>query len=243
MRPTAALVEPYYRSALTALRYLDERIGRRRFGLDADARWNSFAGDDPSPLHDRRTRIRLLTVADRIDLLLRDADIQWPGAFGARTVFDLTDVPEDDAFGHEWTPCKDAATLWQQVTLPPLIPDLNRLIHCIFDIWSIALVRAPLPPLRPNARWSLHGPFSVAAAIAAFAGEPAVVWHSQVLVVAGSPLAPGLSPQQRLHRGLTRQLAALAAGLLGQPKPTRILTADSDETRGHQRLGAATEAA
>lgn len=34
-----------------------------------------------------------------IDLLLRDADTQWPGAFGARSVHDLAAVAQDEVFG------------------------------------------------------------------------------------------------------------------------------------------------
>jgi hypothetical protein len=245
MLQDTALSRHYYWTALTALRFLDERSGRRRFGPDADARWDGFAGDAPASIHGNNSRIRILSDADRIDLLLRDADIQWPGAFGARAVFDLAEIPEDDAFGHDWVPYDDAATLWHQVTLTPLIPDLTQLSHRICTIWDTPLTLDPLPPLHPNTRWLLQDPSSVAAAIGAFAADSARVWHSQVLVVAGSPLEAGLSLQQRRIRGLTRQLAALAAGLLSQSKPTRILnrTPATDEYRGYERPGSSMEVA
>src|SRR5690606_36252944 len=61
----------YYRGALTALRFLEERQSTgRRFGPDADLRWASFRGH--------------LLDLDRVDLLIRDADAQWPGSLGPR---------------------------------------------------------------------------------------------------------------------------------------------------------------
>lgn len=245
MLPDTALTGYYYCTALTALRFLDERSGGRRFGPDADALWDGFAGEEPASFHDKNARFRILSDADRIDLLLRDADVQWLGAFGARTVFDLVDVAEDDSFGHDWTPFADAVALWHQVTLTPLIADLSQLFQRFSITWDIPLSPDPLPPLHPNTRWLLHGPSSIAAAIEAFAVDSAVVWHSQVVVVAGSPLEPGLSPYQRRLRGFTRQLAALAAGLLGQPRPTRILSRApaADELRGYVWLGSSREVA
>ncbi len=57
----------YCRAALESLLFVEAlRPTRRRAGADADATWASFRGD--------------LTTADRIDLLLRDADAEWPGA-------------------------------------------------------------------------------------------------------------------------------------------------------------------
>jgi hypothetical protein len=64
---------------LFALRYLEgRRATGRRFGADADALWSSLQGD--------------LTTANRLDLLIRDADAEWPGGFGARTVFAMRGV-------------------------------------------------------------------------------------------------------------------------------------------------------
>ena len=52
----------YYLAALTGLRFIDSKQGTgRRFGENARALWAEFRGD--------------LTDADRINLLLRDADV------------------------------------------------------------------------------------------------------------------------------------------------------------------------
>jgi hypothetical protein len=58
----------YIEGALRLLQYVETRrpTGRR---FDADARWSSFRGD--------------LETVDRIELMLRDADAEWPGGFSA----------------------------------------------------------------------------------------------------------------------------------------------------------------
>lgn len=233
------LTRSYYLTALTALRFLDARGGQRRFGPDADARWYAFAGDDPAESHRADYRPRVLMEGDRIELLLRDADAQWPGAFGARAVFDLRDVAQDDAFGADWPPTSDGLTLWHQAILTPLISTLPLLLSRFSAIWDIPLILPELPPLKPSTRWVLHGPDVTAAAILAFSASPAAIWHQQVVVVAESPSAPEIKPRQQRHRTFARQLAALAAALLGQQQPTRLVREfpAADEYPGHQRLG------
>lgn len=232
------LARLYYRSALTALRYLDARTGRRRFGADADARWHAFAGDEPSDAHRDSARPRILLDADRIDLLLRDADAQWPGAFGARVVFDLSAVAQDDAFGAHWTPVADGIAVWQQVTRAPLAQSLDELLHQLCDHWELRLAFSPLPTPGPTERWLVHGAEAIASAILAFAASPNAVWHVQVLVVAESPQIADLAPQHQRQRAFERHLAALAAGLLGQSAGTRILreSPPASECAGYRRF-------
>jgi hypothetical protein len=72
----------YYRAALEGLHMLEARRGSARwFGVDADARWKVLRGD--------------LTAADRLDVAIRDADAQFFGAFGARSVFARAGVARD----------------------------------------------------------------------------------------------------------------------------------------------------
>ena len=69
----------YYEAALCALRFVEaRRATRRRFGPEADATSTAFRGD--------------FGTSARIDLLLRNADAQWPGAFGARSVYGLASL-------------------------------------------------------------------------------------------------------------------------------------------------------
>lgn len=216
MTPDTRIRRLYYSAALFGLRFVDQRAGQRRFGEGADARWQQLAGD--------------LHLADRIDLLIRDADAQWPGAFGARTVFDLPEVAEDDAFGADWfggdgPPLEDtdASDLWERVAIHPPPPDLPTLIAQLAATWDLRLTPVPLPELTPTSRWLLFTPDAVASALLAFAGARDVAWSDQVVVGARSPLAlePGTHPRAQLTRALTRQLAAMAQALLGhQLRPT-----------------------
>ncbi|NVL83835.1 hypothetical protein [Escherichia coli] len=66
-------VDAFYEASLRKLRFVEARSPtKRRSGADADALWKSFKGH--------------LTASDRLDLLLRDADIEHGGAFGARVL-------------------------------------------------------------------------------------------------------------------------------------------------------------
>lgn len=207
----------YYTAALTGLRFVDRRGGQRHFGADADGRWQQLAGD--------------LHLADRIDLLLRDADAQWPGAFGARSVFDLPEVAEDDAFGADWLPLEDqdAADLWHEITTQAPADDLPALIRRFFAAWDTPFTPVALPDLTPTSRWLILTPDAVASALLAFAAGNGLAWSDQVVVVAHGPLdVTELDhPRAPLTRALTRQLAAMAPALLGhQLRPTAFAALD-----------------
>jgi hypothetical protein len=120
----------YYRSGLALLKHVDARQPtHRRFGPEADALWAQFKGE--------------LQTLDRLELLLRDADAQWPGAFGARTVFELKGVSEDDAFGPEWQRISgvEAESLWRsQDELPA--NSVDEVLRSIAHAW-----REPLEPV------------------------------------------------------------------------------------------------
>ena len=74
----------YLEGALKLLQFVETRRPTgRRFGPDADARWSSFRGD--------------LETVDRIELMIRDADAEWPGGFGARNVYALQGVAESNS--------------------------------------------------------------------------------------------------------------------------------------------------
>jgi hypothetical protein len=126
----------------------DRTPTKRRFGSEAHALWTEFRGD--------------LTDADRIELMLRDADAQWPGAFGARTVFGLAGVAEDEPFGPDWESLDavDAA-----VQLAP------------FDV----------PPIGAAARFVVAGPSAIAALARGFAEGRDLDWADQVVSIATPP--------------------------------------------------------
>jgi hypothetical protein len=201
--------ERYVEGALRLLQFVEARRPTgRRFGADADARWASFQGD--------------LRTADRIELLLRDADAEWPGAFGARAVYDLRAVAEDDPFGAAWPGLDPIAAeeLWRGLRASasasasaPAAPDPAAACGAIAAAWGLALRPHPVGAVAPTDRLVVAGPSAIVAAIAAFAAGAgaALDWADQVTVVATPPA----------HR----QLAAAAAALLNAPRPTRLLSA------------------
>ncbi len=201
----------YYRAALTALRYVEEQKPTgRRFGADADARWAFFRGD--------------LTTADRIDLLVRDADAQWPGAFGARAVFAKRAAAEDEAFGADWDPLDpvDAEELWRDVGKASPPGSSKESLAQTAGAWGIRLTPLDVGSIGAAEKLLVTGPSAIAATIAAFAeGGSALDWADQVTVLA---TPPG-------HR----QLAALGGALLNAAKPSVIVTADAATgLKGHR---------
>lgn len=200
----------YYRSALTCLRFIDDRRPtKRRFGPDAQALWNEFRGD--------------LSDSERIDLMLRDADVQWPGAFGARTVFGLAGVAEDEAFGAEWESLDsvDAADLWRSVERGQGPTDVIGALSAVAEAWALKLTPFDPPAVAPADRLVIAGPSCIVALARVFTEGRDLDWADQVTCVA---TPPG-------HR----QLAALASGLLNVTKRARIVSAAAD---GSPLLGA-----
>jgi hypothetical protein len=93
--PEISAIEAFYRAGLEGLGFLEQREGRgRRFGEAAHAAWRSLGGELEAP--------------DRVELLLRDAAANYPLAFGARGVFEMTWLAEDEPFGSEWPPVRAA---------------------------------------------------------------------------------------------------------------------------------------
>jgi len=193
---------PFYEASLRALRFVEARSPtRRRFGADADALWRNFQGH--------------LTTADRIDLLLRDADAEYPGAFGARVTFALRGLSEDDAFGPRWErlAASDAEALWRKVTTEPPPADVPSTLTACAAAWGLSLRPMDVPGITPTARLLVAGPSAIVSVAAAFSLGRDLAWSDQVTVVA-TPTA---------HR----HLAALAAALLKATKPWRLLLPDA----------------
>jgi hypothetical protein len=201
----------YYRAALRALAFVEHRQPTgRRFGSEADARWSSFQGD--------------LTTADRIDLLIRDADAQWPAAFGARTVFARETVSEDEPFGPDWEPLPpvQAEEMWRATFAEDPSKDGSAALSAIARAWELELGPFDVGAVGPAEKLVVAGPSAVAALQELFAGNTDLDWAEQVTVVA---TPPG-------HR----QLAAVCGALLNATKRARILTASTELTVPNARL-------
>lgn len=209
----------YYAAALRALRFVERRAPTtRRFGSEADARWGAFRGN--------------LTTADRLDILLRDADAHWPASFGARTVFDLRAAAEDEAFGAEWLPLDpvDAEALWRKVLAEPPPDGVRETLLAAAASWGVPVQPLPAVAVAPTDRLLVVGPSAIAAVITAFEADNDLDWADQVVCVATPPA----------HR----QLAALGAALLNSAKPTAFASAGDPPTfRAGRRLVISDDAA
>lgn len=191
----------YTEGVLRLLQFVEQRRPtERRFGPDADARWNGFRGD--------------LDTADRIELMIRDADAEWPSSVGARTVFAMQGIHEDDPFGSQWIGMDsvDAEELWRKVKAQAAPTTPLETLHAIADAWGRKLKKHAAPSIEATDRLVVTGGSAIAAVIDRFAKGTGLDWTEQVVVVATSPWE--------------RQLAAAATSLLNiQQRHNRILSA------------------
>lgn len=191
-------VRAYYDAALAALRFIEaKKTTAQRFGADADARWNAFAGD--------------LKTADRLDLLIRDADAQWRGSFGARTVFAMRGVAEDDPFGPSWPYLDpvDAEEVWRARLAEAPADDVAVALKSCAEAWKL-----PIEAFDPGAvgaadKLLVVGPSAIVATAVVFADGADLDWAEQVVCCATPP------PH--------RQLAAVVAALLNAPRACRLI--------------------
>ncbi len=194
----------YYRAALIGLQHLDasERTARR-FGVNADARWEGFAGH--------------LGYAERLDLLIRDAAVQWGTAFSASSIFDLPGLAEDEPFGPDWDgmPEIEAKRLWQSAPAGNLDSAAEAL--------GITAADVALPDLVPSTRLVVAGCHAIRAAAVSFQARSDLSWSAQVVVVADAPVP--------------RQFAGLIAPLLQATEPTRILRPVGDASSAVRTAG------
>jgi hypothetical protein len=200
-------VQAFYRAALEGLHMLEARRGSARwFGADADARWKVLEGD--------------LSAADRLDVVLRDADAQFFGAVGARGVFARVGVAVDDAFGFGWPglAARQAERLLREVLAEPPASTCEELRRRVRAAWASAGASsagassagkgdAATPPeaaptwdLRPAERILVAGPTMVAALGDRFRGRTDLDWADQVTVLA-------TPPEHRQFAGLVAALA------------------------------------
>lgn len=193
----------FYQAALAGLRFVEaRRASGQRFGDSADLRWKAFAGGG-------------LTAADRLDLLIRDADAEWRGAFGARTVFDLAGVAEDEAFGPRWQALdpRDGEDLWRSQPGDGGSPTTPALaLQAIAHAWGLSLSPFEVPNIDPAAKVWVAGPAAIAALACAFVEGKDLDWGAQVTVVASPPA----------HR----QLAALATAVADSARCPSIHVAE-----------------
>jgi len=150
---------------------------------------------------------------DRIELMIRDADAEWPGGFGARAVFAMQGVAEDEPFGSQWEGLDPVAAeeLWRRVKAEPAPATAAAALASIAGAWGVTLTAQPSEPVAPTDHLVVVGASAIAATIEAFAAGAALDWSEQVVVVASSPAA--------------RQLATAGTALLNAVWAAAIVTA------------------
>lgn len=196
----SAQIEPYYRAALQTLRCLEARSPtKRRFCAEADALWRGFQGD--------------LKTTDRIDLMIRDADAQWPGAFGARSVFGLEGVAEDEAFGSQWRALDPvrAEELWRELVRTEVPGSTQEALGACAAEWRLKLAPFDCGTINPADQVLVCGPSAIVASALVFEGGRSLDWAAQVACIATDPTS--------------RQLASLAGALLGATKALPLFSA------------------
>lgn len=199
--PSSEQTTSYYRAAFACLQHVEaRRPTRRRFGADADARWKAFKGH--------------LSASERIDLLLRDANAEWPGAFGAREVFALHDVAEDEAFGADWQaldPVQGEA-LWRELAGQSGLDAPREALVAVARAWGLNLEALEPTPIDPAEQVVVVGPSATASLAQIFLGRSDLNWAAQVICVATPPS----------HR----HVALAACAVVDSHRPVRVLTVD-----------------
>jgi hypothetical protein len=192
----------YYAGALLLLSFLESRRSTgRRFGPEADARWSGFAGH--------------LGACDRLDLLVRDADLEWPGAIGARRVFGLAGVADDDAFGPTWEGIAHPLALELFRTHGGLeLASLEAWLDRAFTVARRPRAAIDVPAIAPNDRFVVTGANAVASLLAVFEARRELDFGAQVLVASEDPFA--------------RQLAAAAPLVLATGSPAHLTGTEGD---------------
>lgn len=202
-------VDRFYRAAVGGLAVLEARgASARRFGPDADARWNAFRGG--------------LQDWHRIDLLVRDAAVRNPAGFAPRVVFDLLGLADDEPCGPEWpgpTPLEAATLLRAAVPSSPRL-DLGAALVQAAAAWAInpeRSVPAATEGIQPATRLLVAGASAVLALATAFEGRPELDLADQAVLLADDPG--------------TRQLFGLALAFLDTRRPPRLVrtTATADD--------------
>jgi hypothetical protein len=197
-------VDRFYRAAVSGLAYLDaRRAGSKRFGVDADARWDAFRGE--------------LSDWHRIDLLVRDASVHHPTAFAPRVVFALPALAKDEAHGPDWpgaSPLIAKELLRLAGAGPAPFRSALEAVAAAWDLTPQAPTGDDTAGIGPATRLLLCGPGAVIAVATAFVDRPELDLADQaILAVADDD--PG-----------TRQLYGMALAFLDARRPARLVSTD-----------------
>lgn len=159
-----------------------------------------------------------LGAGDRLDILLRDAAGTWGAAFSPSECFGLFGLADDEPFGPDWSGIDDHAAkrLLAELDGPAT---LDRVATAL----GIQAASVAVPPLTPATKLIVAGGAALVAIAKAFAENHALSWTEQVVAVA--------------DQAAFRQLAGLAAVLLGARGRTVIVRLSADATSALRAAG------
>lgn len=202
-------VDRFYLAAMLGLGALEARSAvPRRFGPDADARWNAFRGG--------------LQDWHRIELLVRDAAVRNPAGFAPRSVFDLLALAEDEPCGADWPGPSPAGAAGLLRTAQAEKRDPVAALTAAAEAWGLrpgSLPTAASAGIEPATRLIVAGSGAVIALASAFLGRPELDLADQSVLLADDPG--------------TRQLFGLALAFLDSRRPPRLArtSASADDLR------------
>lgn len=159
-----------------------------------------------------------LGLGDRLDILLRGAAGTWGAAFSPAECLGFAGLADDEPFGPEWPGIDDDAA--KRLLAEPDAP--ATIDHVAYTLG----VKAPtiaVPSLTPSTKLVVAGGAAIVAVAKAFADNAALSWADQVVVIA--------------ENAAWRQLAGLAAVLLGARGRTVLLRPVGDTTRALRSAG------
>lgn len=187
-------VAAFYAAAVLGLRALDSReTTPRRFGPDADARWNAFAG--------------ALGVSDRIDTLLRDAAGTWGAAFSPADCFEMFGLADDEPFGPDWSSIDDAAAKRLLVAA-----DASATLEGVATVLGVKAERVEVPHITPSTKLVVAGGAAVVGVAHVFRASSALSWTDQVVVLASKPAWRQLAGLAAVLLGARGRTALLRPG-------------------------------
>ena len=201
-------IDRFYAAAVAGLRALEaQHPTDRRFGPNADATWKAFKGE--------------LNEGDRVDLLLRDAALQHPAAFGPRSIFLLDGLAEDEPFGPEWQGPEPsmALRLLRDSTDSARSFKLGDALAVAAKAWGVSpkpLREGAAGDIQAATRFWLSGPGAVVSLAGYFEGRRELDLADQAILVTDQPAE--------------RQMFGLAVALLQSTRPARLVTSDQART-------------
>lgn len=186
----------------------------RRFGDEAEALWPQLLGR--------------LSPLMRLELLLRDAAVEWGAGFSAAACFSLAHAPADEPFGAGWRHELDprGGTLAALLRRRPSPPDFAELAAA----WGLSIdaEAVMLPALRAGRPYLAVGTAAALALARAFAGATGLDWARQVRVVAERPADRQLGGLVSLFAGAAAPAPLLRAEGAAEAEGARVVSADAD---------------